>query len=152
MKKLLAAGLLFFSLTGCKREDKLTEAEVLAVLEKFDQGWWNKNVAMVDSVLSKHYLYFTQSGHTFDRENLLKTAGDNIYTLQTMQRQPYTVHLEGNTAVVNTVWNGKGTYHGQAFDDNQRCSVTIVKHDGKVLILSEHCTPIRPPDIRINHP
>ena len=29
------------------------------------------------------------------------------------------------------------------FNDKQRCSVTIVKHKGKVRILAEHCTPIK---------
>lgn len=144
MKKILAAGMLLLTMISCNREEELTKEEVLAVIEKFDQGWQNKNAALVDSVLSEQYVYFTQSGHTFDRESLLKTAGDDIYTLQTMRRQQFTIQLEGNTAVVNTTWQGKGSYHGQEFDDNQRCSVTIVKHLGKVKILSEHCTPIRP--------
>ena len=102
-----------------------------------------KDAKLVDSVLSDKYVYFTQSGHTFDRASLVKTAGSNVYTLQNMERESYTVMLEGNTAVVNTTWQGKGVYHGQNFDDKQRCSITIVKHEGKVKILSEHCTPIR---------
>ena len=131
-------------MTGCKQEETLTREEVMSVIAAFDKGWQQKNASLVDSVLSDQYVYFTQSGHTFDRGNLIKTAADSIYTLQTMQRQEFTIQLEGNTAVVNTIWKGKGTYHGQAFDDNQRCSITIVKHNGKVKILSEHCTPIRP--------
>lgn len=121
----------------------LTETEVMAVVSKFDEGWKNKNKALVDSVLSEHYLYFTQSGHTFNRPNLVETAGSEVYTLQNMERESQTILLEGNTAVVNTVWKGKGMYHGEAFNDKQRCSITIVKHDGKVKILSEHCTPIQ---------
>lgn len=144
MKKLLPACILLLGMISCNQEEILTKEEVLAVIEKFDQGWQNKNAALVDSVLSKQYVYFTQSGHTFDRESLLKTAGDSIYTLQSMKREQYTIQLEGNTAVVNTTWQGKGSYHGQEFDDNQRCSVTIVKYKGEVKILSEHCTPIRP--------
>lgn len=130
--------------TGCRRREALlTEAEVLAVISRFDKGWESKDSALVDSVLSPHYLYFTQSGHTFDRESLLVTAASDVYTLQSMEREALTMQLEGNTAVVNTVWKGKGHYHGQPFDDRQRCSVTIVKHEGRVRILSEHCTPIK---------
>lgn len=124
-------------------DPSLTEAEVIAVISKFDEGWKNKKKALVDSVLSEHYLYFTQSGHTFNRPNLVETAGSDVYTLQDMERESQTIIIEGNTAVVNTLWKGKGMYHGQAFNDKQRCSVTIVKHDGKVKILSEHCTPIK---------
>jgi hypothetical protein len=60
-----------------------------------------------------------------------------------MEREAQTILLEGNTAVVNTVWTGKGSYHGQEFNDRQRCSVIIVKNNGQVRILSEHCTPIK---------
>jgi hypothetical protein len=126
-----------------KREAPLTEEEAKAVVDLFDKGWRSKNARLVDSVLSANYLYFTQSGRTFDRASLVATAGSEVYELQTMDRDSYTVQLEGNTAVVNTVWMGKGYYHGEAFDDRQRCSITVVKHNGRVTILAEHCTPIR---------
>ena len=145
MKQICIACIFCLVLAACGNQDTLTEKEVLAVIEKFDQGWKQKNATLVDSVLSEHYVYFTQSGHTFDRASLVKTAGSDTYTLQSMEREQFTVQLEGNTAVVNTVWQGKGSYHGEEFDDNQRCSITIVKHNGKVKILSEHCTPIRRP-------
>lgn len=131
-------------LLSCKNDDEvLTEQEVFALIKKFDEGWSHKNAKVVDSVLSPHYLYFTQSGRTFNRENLVATAGSDEYTLQNMERDNLTIQLDGNTAVVNTIWNGKGYYHGEAFDDKQRCSITIVKHKGQVRILAEHCTPIK---------
>lgn len=115
----------------------------MEVVQHFDEGWKNKQKERVDSVLSPQYLYFTQSGNTFDRVRLVETAGSDVYQLQTMERESFTIQLEGNTAVVNTIWKGKGFYHGEAFNDRQRCSITIVKHEGKVRILAEHCTPIR---------
>jgi hypothetical protein len=121
----------------------LTEKEVFDVINKFDVGWRTKNASIVDSVLSEQYLYFTQSGHTFNRVNLLATAGSEVYQLQTMEREQLTIQLEGNAAVVNTIWKGKGLYHGEDFNDKQRCSITIVKHNGQVKILAEHCTPIK---------
>ena len=124
-------------------EDALTEQEVTTVMDQFDRGWKEKNPALVDKALSTHYLYFTQSGRTFTRAALLATAGSDVYSLQNMSREQISVEIDGNAAVVNTVWSGKGFYHGESFDDRQRCSVTIVKHQGKVKILSEHCTPIR---------
>lgn len=143
MNKVVLAASLIVILASCKQEEKLTEEEVMAVIGKFDEGWQHKDARLVDSVLSEKYVYFTQSGHTFDRASLVTTAGSPVYTLQNMQRKEYTVQLEGNTAVVNTIWQGKGSYHGEEFDDNQRCSITIVKNKGQVKILSEHCTPIR---------
>ena len=124
-------------------EELLTEEEVMAVISKFDEGWKNKEEAIVDSVLSEHYVYFTQSGYTFDRAKLVATAGSDVYTLQNMERENFVVQIEGNTAVVSTIWKGEGFYHGEQFNDRQRCSVTIVKHNGVVKILAEHCTPIK---------
>ncbi|MBM3158754.1 MAG: nuclear transport factor 2 family protein [Bacteroidota bacterium] len=145
MNKQLLAILIFIFFTACtsQQEAPLSEDEVQTVMEKFDRGWKTKNATLVDSVLSPHYLYFTQSGRTFDRAALVATAGSQVYTLQTMERDNLTIQLEGNTAVVNTIWKGKGIYHGESFDDRQRCSVTITKWNGKVQILAEHCTPIK---------
>jgi hypothetical protein len=144
MKKAVLFIIVSTLLFGCLQKEKdLTEQEVYAVLDKFDEGWQNKKAALVDSVLSEHYVYYTQSGQPFDRKNLIATAGSDVYQLQTMEREHLTLQIDGNTAVVNTIWKGKGFYHGEQFNDKQRCSVTIVKHKGKVRILAEHCTPIK---------
>jgi hypothetical protein len=144
MKKIIITFSCIALIVACKpKESPLTEEEVTTVINKFDEGWKNKDSKKVDSVISEKYLYFTQSGHTFDRNSLLATAGSNVYQLQTMEREAQTILIEGNTAVVNTVWTGKGSYHGEDFNDRQRCSITIVKNNGQVRILSEHCTPIK---------
>jgi hypothetical protein len=144
MGRIFAVFLFISVLSACRVQDSvLTNDEVIAVITKFDEGWQTKKARIVDSVLSEKYVYYTQSGNVFDRASLVGTAGSDIYTLQTMERENLTVEIEGNTAVVNSVWKGKGIYHGEAFNDRQRCSITIVKDDGKVRILSEHCTPIK---------
>lgn len=145
MKKLAIICLLAFTTFSCatKQKDILTEAEVNAVIDKFDNGWKNKQGNVVDSVLSPQYMYYTQSGKTFDREGIVATAASNVYTLENMARQKRNMQIDGNTAVVNTTWIGKGVYYGNAFNDTQRCSITIVKQDGDVRILAEHCTPIK---------
>jgi hypothetical protein len=135
--------ILVFLIASCQQVETISREEVLQVINRFDEGWRNKNATLVDSVLSPQYLYFTQSGGTFDRTSLVKTAASSEYTLQTMERQEFTMQIEGNSAVVNTIWKGNGAYHGEAFNDKQRCSITIVKLNGQVKILSEHCTPIK---------
>ena len=92
-----AFGLIFllFTFSSCKinKQDQLTEKEVIAVMDKFDQGWKEKNAELVDSVLSPHYLYFTQSGKTFNRASLVATAGSSDYSLQTMERDNLTIQI-----------------------------------------------------------
>lgn len=136
---------ILISSCGSKKyqKDILTEEEVKTVIEKFDNGWRNKKSDLVDSCLSEQYVYYTQSGRAFDRNGIISTAGSDVYLLEAMERKNLNMQIDGNTAVVNTIWKGKGVYQGEAFDDTQRCSVTIVKHDGVVKILAEHCTPIK---------
>jgi hypothetical protein len=126
-----------------RRNDELTEEEVIKAIKKFDNGWEHKELKAVDSVLSPGYVYFTQSGGTFSRDSVVATAGENTYALKDMSRTEMNVTLYGNTAIVSTRWKGKGSYRGTPFDEDQRCSITVMKKDGKVEILSEHCTPIK---------
>jgi ketosteroid isomerase-like protein len=141
----LSIALLFIIVLGlsCTQKDTLTREEVSAAIERFDRGWKSKNAQTVDSVLSPSYVYFTQSGGTFDRKSVLHTAGSADYHLDTMHREQYDIRIEGNTAIVNTIWKAKGAYFDSPFDDTQRCSITVIKNNGKVEILSEHCTPIK---------
>jgi hypothetical protein len=124
-------------------QSSLTADEVTNVINKFDDGWRNKNLNAVDSVLSPGYIYFTQSGGLFSRDSVVATAGEASYVLQDMSRSEFSIELFDNTAIVSTRWKGKGSYRGTPFDEDQRCSIVVIKKDNKVEILSEHCTPIK---------
>jgi Domain of unknown function (DUF4440) len=145
--KFAVSSILFFMLLGfasCKKKQPaLTEEEVINVIKRFDDGWRNKNLKEVDSVLAPAYIYFTQSGGTFSRDGVVQTAGSETYSLERMERSGFVVQLYQNTAVVSTRWKGKGIYRGVPFDEDQRCSITVIKTGDKVEILSEHCTPIK---------
>jgi hypothetical protein len=144
MKSFTTVGfLMLIAFVSCTRKQLLTEEEVINVIKRFDQGWRNKNLKAVDSVLAPAYIYFTQSGGTFSRDSVVQTAGSPSYTLERMDRREFVVQLYGNTAVVSTRWQGKGSYKGTAFNEDQRCSITIIKRNNKVEILTEHCTPIK---------
>jgi Domain of unknown function (DUF4440) len=137
--------LIVLSIAACKsKKAVLTKEEAIDVIKQFDTGWNNKNMGKVDSVLAPGYTYFTQSGGIFSRDSVVHTAGSPAYTLAYAGRSDYDVKLYGNTAIVSTRWRGRGIYKGIAFDEDQRCSITIVKTGKKVEIVSEHCTPIKP--------
>ena len=142
MKSILCLSLTVIFLS-CNRRASITVEEAAAAIQQFDLDWKNKNPDGIDSLLAVNYLYFTQSGGVFDRTNLVKTAGSKEYQLNSVVREQVSIVIEGNTAVVNTTWKGKGVYYGKSFDDYQRCSVTLIKERGKIFILSEHCTPIK---------
>ena len=128
---------------SCGRPEAITAEEAAAAIDRFDQAWYQKDSTAVDSILAPYYISFTQSGGVFDRANLVRTAGSPSYRLESMNRDQVSIVIQGNTAVVNTIWTAKGIYNDTEFNDRQRCSVTLVKQGGKVSILSEHCTPVR---------
>jgi len=131
-------------LLSCNKAEKITPEEVADAIRRFDLAWKNKSAPGVDSVLADQYIYFTQSGGVFNRANVVNTAGSSDYLLEAVERKQLSVTISGNTAVVNTTWKGRGSYFGKPFDDYQRCSVTLIKQDGEVRILSEHCTVMGP--------
>ncbi|MEO8768811.1 MAG: nuclear transport factor 2 family protein [Ferruginibacter sp.] len=145
MKKYLLLFCFFaIAINSCTHQQTpLTKEEVLDVIEKFDDGWKHKNMKQVDSTLAKDYTYFTQSGNIFSRDSVVATAGESDYSLRDMSRTELDITLFDNTAIVSTRWKGKGNYRGVLFDEDQRCSIVVVKKNNEVEILSEHCTPIK---------
>ena len=141
MKIFTGVLVMVMGLFSCTQD--ITDKEVITAINKFDDGWEYKNLKAVDSVLSPAYIYFTQSGGTFSRDSVVATAGESDYSLQDMSRSEFAITLYGNTAIVSTRWKGKGIYRGTPFNEDQRCSIVLVKKNNKVEILSEHCTPIK---------
>ena len=140
---LLASSLLFITNCRPKKITPLTEDEAINIIKRFDEGWEHKDLELVDSCLSPNYIYFTQSGGLFSRDSVVATAGSPSYSLTKVERSSFSVLLEDNVAIVSTRWKGVGEYRGRPFDEDQRCSMTVVKRNGKIEILSEHCTPIK---------
>lgn len=142
MRRIISFLCVLTLLYSCNSND-ITKEEVIEAINKFDNGWEKKNLKAVDSILSPAYIYFTQSGGTFSRDSVVATAGENSYILSDVSRTEFVITTYGNTAVVSTRWKGKGIYRGTPFNEDQRCSVVVIKKDGKVEILSEHCTPVK---------
>ena len=144
MRSVLLFLLVAAGLYSCEQQQTpLTKEEVIAVISRFDDGWKNKNLHAVDSALASSYTYFTQSGGIFSRDSVVATAGEPGYLLHDVSRSEIDIVLYDNTAIVSSRWKGKGNYRNTAFDEDQRCSIVVVKKNNKVEILSEHCTPIK---------
>ena len=86
MKTHLFFLLLLSALHSCRQNQAVTEREAIQVINKFDDGWQNKNRHIVDSVLAPAYVYFTQSGSIFSRDSVVATAGESSYILQNTSR------------------------------------------------------------------
>jgi len=64
------------------------------------------------------------------------------YILNSAERSEIAVYRTGKTAIVSSRWKGQGSYDGEEFRDDQRCSIVVAQEGGRWRVLSEHCTQI----------
>ena len=150
MKKwfvLLVIGSLYF---GCNEKSEtsdqlngLTEREVRDFINVYDTMWAKRDTVAMKESMSENYIYFSSTGSTSNRERVISwfTPPDK-YKVDTAMRSEINVTIHGNTAIVSSRWIGSGSFDSERFSDDQRCSLTIQKENGKLKLISEHCTQI----------
>jgi ketosteroid isomerase-like protein len=130
--------------TGKTTSDNIiTEKEVVEFINSYDDMWANRDTNAMKDAMAEDYIYFTSTGNTTDRKRIISwfTPADK-YKVDTAIRSEINVILNGNVAVVSSRWIGSGSFDGENFKDDQRCSLTIQKLNGKLKLISEHCTQI----------
>jgi ketosteroid isomerase-like protein len=123
--------------------DMITESDVRAFIAQYDRAWNAKDSAMVKTLLSDDYLYFTSQGGTNNKPKTLAFLRDTAYVIHAASRPELEIIIHGNVATVNSHWTGELSWNGEAIHDNQRCGITLAKVDGKTEIISEHCIEIK---------
>jgi ketosteroid isomerase-like protein len=116
--------------------------EVLEAVRAYNVAWEQKDGTAVRRVLAEEYRYFSSRGVVRSREWFLAFHASPEHVLVSSVRDELDVALHGNTAVVSSRWRGSGTYEGEPFDDDQRCTLTWVFDDGAWRLLAEQCTNI----------
>lgn len=119
-------------------------AAVLRAVAGYDAAWAAKDTAAVGRWLAPGYRYFTSTGGVWSRGQVLALLAAPDYRLERVARSALEAQLRGTTAVVGSRWQGSGTYPGGRFDDDQRCSLVLVKDGTTWRLVAEHCTQIRP--------
>lgn len=93
-------------------------------------------------IMAPDYVYFTSKGETRSRQQLFDEFLSPNYHLASAERSEMKVYASPATAVVSSRWKGHGTYNGQEFHDDQRCSIVLTREESGWHVLSEHCTQI----------
>ena len=135
---------------GCKHESEkpaletaLTEKEVRDFLNDYDAMWAKRDTTALKETMADNYIYFTSVGSTTDRNKIVGWfVPADKYKVDSAIRSEIDVTIHGNTAIVSSRWIGSGSFDGEKFRDDQRCSLTIQKENGKIKLISEHCTQI----------
>ena len=125
------------------KENVLTEKEVRDFITDYDNMWAKRDTTAMKESISENYIYFTSTGNTSNRDRIISwfTPADK-YKVDTAIRSEINVTIHGNTAIVSSRWIGSGSFDGERFRDDQRCSLTIQEENGKLKLISEHCTQI----------
>ena len=118
-------------------------AAVLRAVAGYDAAWAAKDTAAVGRWLAPGYRYFTSTGGVWSRVQVLALLAAPEYRLARVERSALEARLTGTTAVVSSRWQGSGTYPGGRFDDDQRCSLVLVKDGTAWQLVAEHCTQIQ---------
>ena len=134
-------------LTACtdktSRQEKLSEQEVVDFIKHYDDLWAKRDTTGMKEAMAENYIYFTSAGSTTDRKKIISWFSPaDKYIVDTAIRSEIAITINGNTAVVSSRWVGSGSFEGESFKDDQRCSLTIQKADGKLRLIAEHCTQI----------
>ncbi len=117
---------------------------ILATVQALDVAWERRDTAAARRLLAPNYIYFSSVGNTRDGNWLLRLAASPDYHLDFVQRSEFEVHQLGGSAVVSSRWIGRGSYANEVINDDQRCSLVLAKQAAEWLLLSEHCTQIKP--------
>jgi ketosteroid isomerase-like protein len=115
------------------------------LVERYDSAWNRKDTAGVEHILAPDYVYFTSKGGVESRQDMLNMLLSPKYTLASAERSEMKVYRASSPAVVSSRWKGHGTYNGQEFHDDQRCSIVLEREKQGWQVLSEHCTQIVAP-------
>lgn len=121
------------------------EEDIRRFVERYDEAWNRKDAAAIERILAPSYVYFSSKGEVRSRQSLLGELLSPKYTLASAERTELKVYLTLGTAIVSSRWKGHGTYDGQEFRDDQRCSIVVLQGKQGWLVLSEHCTQIVAP-------
>ena len=143
--RLLVAFLLLLAVPAVRAQGATSDsAAVLAAVQAFDEAWAAKDSAAAGRWLTPSYRYFTSTGGVWSRAQLLELLVAPAYRVERAQRTVLEPRITGTTAVVSSRWQGQGTFPGGTFNDDQRCSLVLLKEGQAWRLLAEHCTQIRP--------
>ena len=144
---LSAAVTILFLSCNTSQKDKddvpLTEVEVKDFIRQYDAMWASRDTGLMKQAMDDQYIYFTSTGSTIGRADIISWfIPADKYKVEKAERSEISVQLNGNTAIVSSRWIGNGSFGNEKFNDDQRCGLVIQKSDGKLKLVTEHCTQI----------
>lgn len=117
-------------------------SEVLRLHEAWSRAWLEKDAAVVETLAAEEYAYVAPNGHTLERATVLNIIRSPSYRLFGGARSEVRVQRIGpdSVAIVDR-WQGEGTYDGQTFKEDHRCTHVWARRGPAWKLVLEHCSP-----------
>jgi uncharacterized protein (TIGR02246 family) len=116
-------------------------AELEHLMQAWNTAWLDKDAAAVEELMTDGYVHVAPNGEALERAAVLDVIRSPGYRLHGGTRTEVDIRPLGpDTAAVLHRWQGEGTFAGQFFKDDHRCTMICVRRDGRWQIALEHCS------------
>jgi uncharacterized protein (TIGR02246 family) len=120
------------------------EPEIERLSGAWLEAWIAKDAPAIESLMAPEYTYVAPNGQVMDRERILAIVRAPSYRLDRATRSDVQVVRLGDSAIGLSRMQSAGSYEGQPFTDDHRCSAVWVRRRDAWLLAWEHCSPIAP--------
>jgi len=126
----------------------LPEVAVQPELERLSRAWTDawlaKDAAVIEALMAPEYTYIGPNGRIQDRERILAVVRSPTYRLDRTTRSEVRIVRFKDSAVILSRSQSAGSYEGQAFTEDHRCSSVWVLREGTWRLAWEHSSAIAP--------
>ena len=138
----VAGCLLWAPMIVAAQDGARASAQVATLVARLDSAWNSKDTVATGRLLAPRYQYFTSLGAVRARAPILEFLGSPEYAVEHARRSEIAISVSGPVAVVSSRWQGRGTYRGKRFVDDQRCGQVWLEARPTWQVVSEHCVQI----------
>lgn len=141
MKAMTVLTMMTLMLTAAVRAQD--DAEVAAVLQRLHEGceaYRTGDAEYLEGFLDVGYTLTSTRGVVTNREQDLAEVRSGDPRYEEFRNHDMKVRIYGDTAVVNGITSLKGISGGQAFELDAQFTDTLVKRDGKWMLVASHAT------------
>ncbi|MEW6730831.1 MAG: nuclear transport factor 2 family protein [Acidobacteriota bacterium] len=140
--------LVVLNLTATGLAEKLDqpqqESEILAVVERWWNGWATRDIRSLEEIADENFIEFTGSGskRSEGKTKLLETAKAvmPLLELEKWQIKDAKVIFHGDTAVCNYYFWEKSKFNGKEYQISGCATDIFIKKNGKWKMISHHGT------------
>ena len=120
------------------------QPEIEQLGRAWTDAWLAKDAAAIEALMAPEYTYIGPNGRIQDRERILAVVRSPTYRLDRTTRSEVRIVRFKDSAVVLSRAQSAGSYEGQSFTEDHRCSSVWVLREGTWRLAWEHSSAIAP--------